>query len=131
MTIRIATAAALLALAAPAAAADDSLDYNTLIDCAAYNQLLIVVFSANDGATKNKADIDEFKGRAAALMTIATVSSKSPAEKIQADAGAKRDAMFTSLTQEGAADTLLKEYAGRCDTMGRAAKLALDDAMAK
>jgi hypothetical protein len=132
MKIRIAaTAAALLAMAAPAAAADGALTYQSVTHCAAFNLLLAQVYSAGDQAAATATEIDTFSNQAAALMVVATAMNNSTTEQVQADVTAENDTMIASLDGDGAAEKLISDNMVSCTVMGQAAKETLDKMLAE
>jgi hypothetical protein len=130
MKIRIA-AAALLAMAAPATAADGAVTYQSVTHCAAFNLLLAQVYSAGDQAAAKTTEIDTFSGQAAALMVVATAMNGATTEQVQADVTAENDTMIASLDGEGAADQLISDNMVSCNAMGQAAKESLDKMLAE
>lgn len=127
--------AALIALAAPATAfaAEDTLSYEKLTHCAAFNMLLSQVMSVGEDKDKaqNKAQAETFAKHSAALMVVATVSSKKDIKLVQGDVATQNDAMIKSLGEAGAADRLVSENLETCSAMGQAAFLAIEEATAK
>lgn len=123
MKIRIvAAAAALLSLATPTvASADDGLNYNDLIHCAAFNQVVAGVLGLGDGAAKNKDQIETFNNQSVSLMVIAAVSADKDAETVAKEVSAKSDVMIDTLADESKQDAFLEENFDKCNSMGKAA----------
>lgn len=130
-----AAAAAMLALAVPTAsnAADDDLSYGKLTHCAAFNMLLAQVMSVGDGKDKpeNKQAAETFTNQAAALMVVATITSKKDPKAVEADVSSQNDAMINSLGQPGAADRLVNDNLETCNNLGKAAYAAVQEASKK
>ncbi|MFM5924226.1 MAG: hypothetical protein ACKOPG_08590 [Novosphingobium sp.] len=136
MKFRIAAAAAaLLAVAMPTAssAADDGMSYDKLTHCAAFNMLLSQVMSVGDDKDKpeNKTQAETFTNQAAALMVVATVTSKKDPKVVQADVSAENDKMIASLSEKGAADKLVGDNLETCNAMGKAAYQAVQEVTKK
>ncbi len=123
-------AAVMLALAAPAAAADEPPTYQNVTHCAAFNLLLAQVLTAGNKADAKQAEIDNYSNQAAALMVVAATMSNLSTDKVHADVTVQNDAMIKSLNGGGAGEKLIGDNMVNCDAMGQAAKQTLDRLLA-
>ena len=129
MKIRFAAAGAgLLALTAPGiASADDTPTYASVTHCAAYNKLLVRVYSYGDGAAKHKTEIATYNNQWDALAQIATIMSKKESKDVADDISAQENAMFQMLSDDGASSKLIADNNASCVSMGKDAYQALID----
>ena len=117
-----AATAALFALSlSTMSSADDKLKYEDLVHCAATNQVVAGVLSLDDGATKNKADIDTYNGQAAALMAIASVGSNKEVKVVQTDTSTEVDAIIKILGDKDKSSDWIKTEVPKCKSLGEAA----------
>jgi hypothetical protein len=133
MKFRFAAAtAALVALSLPTmSSADDKLKYEDLIHCAATNMVIAGVFSLDDGATKNKTQIDTYNGQAAALMAIAAVGSNKESKVVQDDTSKETDAIIAVLADKDKSDGFIKTEVPKCNTLGQAAVEVVNESKTK
>ena len=127
---RIATVvAALAAFGLPGlASADDGLKYEDLVHCAATNIVIASVLSLNDGATKNKDDIEVSTNQAAALMTIATIGSKKDSKVVQGDVSKETDVLMDLVADKDKSSAWIEKDVPTCRDLGKAAIAVLDEA---
>ena len=124
-----AATAALVALTLPAmSSAEDKLKYEDLIHCAATNMVIAGVFSLDDGATKNKTQIDTYNSQAAALMAVASISSSKETEAVQADTSKETDVIIAVLGDKNKSSDFIKSEVPKCNTLGQAAVEVVNDA---
>ena len=117
-----AVSVALAALALPTMlSAADGLKYEDLVHCAATNLVIAQVLGLDDGATKNKTDIDKFQNQAASLMAIASVGSKKDTDTVIADTKKEQDAVIAIIGDKSKSDGFISTDVPKCKTMGEAA----------
>ena len=123
--MRFRFAAAIAALAAVSmssmASADDKLKYEDLIHCAATNMVVAGVLGLDDGKTKNKDVIDTFNSQAAALMAIASISSKKETAAVMADTSTESKVIIAVLANNDKSKIFIETELPRCKTLGQAA----------
>lgn len=130
MNIRYAAAAAaLVALSAPSiASADDGLQYNDLVHCAATNLVIAAVLSLDGGDVKNKDSIETFNNQAVALEVVATVGLKKDVEVVKADVDADSKQIIENMSDAAKNKTFVDVDVPKCMTMGKAAYDAVEEA---
>jgi len=127
-----ATALLSLGLAAPVMAQTDEVDmpYPRVTHCAALNIVLGQVLGA--GPDKDKAEVktqsETYLAQAAALTLVAAMMNDKDPESVQKEVFAKSESLVSSLSDEAAADALLKRDFGTCTEMGKAAYDAVQEA---
>ncbi len=129
MKMRFAAAtAALLAMSAPSiASADDGLQYNDLVHCAATNMVIAAVLSLDGGDVKNKSDIETFNSQAVALQVVATVGMKKDVEVVKADVTADSKQIIDNMSDAAKNKTFIDVDVPKCMTMGKAAYDAVEE----
>lgn len=121
-------AATLAAFALPgSASADDPLTYQDLVHCAATNIVIASVLSLDDGAVKNKTEIDAFTNQAAALMTVATTSSKKDAKVVQDDIRTESTALIDVVSDKDKSKAFIEKDVLTCNDLGKAALQVLNE----
>lgn len=129
MQRHFATAAATLAaFTLPGiASADDPLTYQDLVYCAATNIVIASVLSLDDGAVKNKTEIDTFTNQAAALMTVATTGSKKDAKAVQEDIRTESTALIDVVSDKDKSEAFINKDVPTCNGLGKAALQGLNE----
>lgn len=121
MKLKIAAAAAALAaLSMPTvSSADDGLKYSDLIHCAATSIVVAQVLDTKTG--ENKATVDKMNNQAAALMAIASVTSKKETDAVMADTRKEQDAVMAILGDNSKSSAFIETEVPKCKTLGEAA----------
>lgn len=121
MKLKIAAAAAALAaLSMPTvSSADDGLKYSDLIHCAATS--IVVAQVLDDKTGENKATVDKMNNQAAALMAIASVTSKKETDAVMADTRKEQDAVMAILGDNSKSSAFIETEVPKCKTLGEAA----------
>ncbi len=124
-------AAAIGALAAVSmsgmASADDKLNYEDLIHCAATNMVVAGVLSLDDGKTKNKDQIETINSQAAALMAIASIGSNKDTATVQADTSKETDVIIAVLADKDKSKPFIATEVPKCNTVGQAAVQVINE----
>ena len=124
-----AATAALVAFSLPAmSSAEDKLKYEDLVHCAATNQVIAGVFSLDDGATKNKTQIETYNNQAQALQVIAAVGSSKEAKVVLDDTSKEVDVIIAVLGDKTKSDAFIKNEVPKCNSLGQAAVEVVNDA---
>ena len=129
MKIRFAAAAAaLVALSAPSiASAEDGLQYNDLVHCAATNLVIAAVLSLDGGDVKNKDSIETFNNQAVALEVVATIGLKKDVEVVKADVDADSTLIVNNMSDTVKNKTFIDVDVPNCMIMGKAAYDAVEE----
>ena len=129
MKIRFAAAAAaLVALSAPSiASAEDGLQYNDLVHCAATNLVIAAVLSLDGGDVKNKDSIETFNNQAVALEVVATIGLKKDVEVVKADVDADSKQIINNMADTVKNKTFIDVDVPNCMIMGKAAYDAVEE----
>ena len=129
MKIRFAAAAAaLVALSAPSiASAEDGLQYNDLVHCAATNLVIAAVLSLDGGDVKNKDSIETYRNQAVALEVVATVGLKKDVEVVKADVDADSTLIVNNMSDTVKNKTFIDVDVPNCMIMGKAAYDAVEE----
>lgn len=124
-----AAAAAFAALSVPTvSSADDGLKYSDLIHCAATSLVVAQVLGMDDGTTKDTVTIDKMNDQAAALMAIASVSSKKETDAVIADTKVEQAAVIAILGDKSKSSGFIQTEVPKCKTLGEAAVEVINDA---
>lgn len=124
-----AATAALVALSLPTmSSAEDKLNYEDLIHCAATNKVIAEVFSLDDGATKNKTQIETYNNQAQALQVIAAVSSSKEAKVVVDDTSKEVRVIIAVFGDKTKSDDFIKTEVPKCNLLGQAAVEVVNDA---
>lgn len=129
MKLKIAAAAAAFAaLGVPTvSSADDGLKYGDLIHCAATSLVVAQVLGMDDGKAKDTATIDKMNDQAAALMAIASISSKKDTDAVIADTKVEQKAVIAILTDNAKSSDFIQTEVPKCKTLGEAAVEVIND----
>lgn len=120
---------ALSALTVPTTShAAGDLNYNDLVHCAAFNQVVAGVLGLDGGDVKNKDQIDQFNNYSVSLMVIAAVSADKDAKAVGADVSAESDKIIDALGDSAKSDSYIDDNMNTCVTMGKAAVQVVDEA---
>lgn len=120
---------ALVALSLPTlSSAEDKLKYEDLVHCAATNQVIAGVFSLDDGATKNKTQIDTANSQAQALMVIAAVGSSKDAKVVLEDTSKEADVIIATLADKSKSSAFIDSEVPKCNSLGEAAVQVVNEA---
>lgn len=134
MKLKFAAAtAALVAFSLPAmSSAEDKLKYEDLVHCAATNQVIAGVFSLDDGATKNKTQIETYNSQATALQVIAAVGSSKDAKMVLDDTSKEVAVIIAVLgdADKSKSKAFIETEVPKCNTLGQAAVEVVNDAKA-
>ena len=123
-----AAAAALVAVSAPSvASAEDGLQYNDLVHCAATNLVIAAVLSLDGGDVKNKDSIETYRNQAVALEVVATVGLKKDVEVVKADVDADSTLIVNNMSDTVKNKTFIDVDVPKCMTMGKAAYDAVEE----
>lgn len=128
MKIKLLGAAAALAvfsMSGVANAAEDTVPYSTLTNCAAFVMLEAQVYGTDDSTTEEKAKSESFYRQAAALTVAASLLHDKNSDTVLADVKAQNSKMIDQLGNDGYAKKLIEDNAETCNAMGEAAAEAL------
>ncbi|MEQ1497741.1 MAG: hypothetical protein ABL914_03700 [Novosphingobium sp.] len=120
---------ALSAITVPTASqAESGLNYNDLVHCAAFNQVVAGVLGLDGGEVKNKDQIDQFNGYSVSLMVIAAVSADKDAKQVGAEVSTESDKIIEILGDSAKSDGYIEENMSTCVNMGKAAVEVVEEA---
>lgn len=125
-------AAALAALAMSGAAGaagsdDDKVSYAELTNCAAFVLLEAQVYDSDSGTAEDKAKAETYYQHAASLTVAAALLNDKDPKVVTDEVKQLNTKMIGSLSQDGAAEKLIKDNAELCNALGQAAHEALND----
>lgn len=124
-------AAALVALAMSGAAGadDDKISYAEITNCAAFVLLEAQVYGGDTGTptAEDKAKSETYYQHAASLTVAAALLNDKDPKVVTEEVKQLNTAMIDTLSQDGAAEKLIKDNAELCNALGEAAHEALND----
>lgn len=90
------------------------------------------MFSLDDGATKNKTQIETYNSQAAALQVIAAVGSSKDAKMVLDDTSKEVDVIIAVLgnADKSKSKAFIETEVPKCNTLGQAAVEVVNDAKA-
>lgn len=122
-----AVALAAFAMAASAGAADDKVSYAELTNCAAFVLLEAQVYDSDDGTAEDKSKAETYYQHAASLTVAAALLNDKDPKMVTEEVKQLNTKMISSLSQDGAAEKLIKDNAELCNALGEAAYDALNE----
>lgn len=122
-----AVALSTLAVSSQVGAADGDLSYDELTNCAAFVLLEAQVYDGDKASSEDKAKAENYYQQAASLTVAASLLSKKDAKVVTEEVKGRNSKMIESLSQDGAAEKLIRDNAERCNALGQAAQEALAD----
>ena len=109
------------------ASAEDGLQYNDLVHCAATNLVIAAVLSLDGGDVKNKDSIETYRNQAVALEVVATVGLKKDVEVVKADVDADSTLIVNNMSDTVKNKTFIDVDVPNCMIMGKAAYDAVEE----
>ena len=122
-----AVALAAFAMSASAGAADDKVSYAELTNCAAFVLLEAQVYDSDDGTAEDKTKAETYYQHAASLTFAAALLNDKDPKMVTEEVKQLNTKMISSLSQDGAAEKLIKDNAELCNALGEAAYDALNE----
>ena len=122
-----AVALAALAMSASAGAEDDKVSYAELTNCAAFVLLEAQVYDSDDGSAEDKSRAETYFQHAASLTVAAALLNDKDPKAVTEEVKQLNTKMIGSLSQDGAAEKLIRDNAELCNALGEAAYTALND----
>ena len=122
-----AVALAAFAISASAGAADDKVSYAELTNCAAFVLLEAQVYDSDDGTAEDKTKSETYYQHAASLTVAAALLNDKDPKMVTEEVKQLNTKMISSLSQDGAAERLIKDNAELCNALGEAAYEALNE----
>jgi DNA-directed RNA polymerase specialized sigma54-like protein len=122
-----AAALAALVMSGAAGADDDKVSYAELTNCAAFVLLEAQVYDSDSGTAEDKAKAETYYQHAASLTYAAALLNDKDPKAVTEDVKKLNTTMIDSLSQDGAAEKLIKDNAELCNALGQAAHEALND----
>ena len=122
-----AVALAAFAMSASAGAADDKVSYAELTNCAAFVLLEAQVYDSDDGTAEDKTKSETYYQHAASLTVAAALLNDKDPKMVTEEVKQLNTKMISSLSQDGAAEKLIKDNAELCNALGEAAYDALNE----
>ena len=113
-------------LVAPVAAnADDSLTYEELAHCAAFNLFASDIYAGGSDPDKTKDKSQKFKDQAVALMVAGVALSKKDTEVVVNDVKARKQVMWDMISDSAKVNKLIEDNTKNCNMLGEVAAEAL------
>ena len=122
-----AVALAAFAMSASAGAADDKVSYAELTNCAAFVLLEAQVYDSDDGTAEDKTKSETYYQHAASLTVAAALLNDKDPKMVTEEVKQLNTKMISSLSQDGAAEKLIRDNAELCNALGEAAYEALNE----
>lgn len=122
-----AVALAAFAMSASAGAQDDKVSYAELTNCAAFVLLEAQVYDSDDGTAEDKSKAETYYQHAASLTVAAALLNDKDPKMVTEEVKQLNTKMISSLSQDGAAEKLIKDNAELCNALGEAAYEALNE----
>ena len=122
-----AVALAAFAMSASVGAADDKVSYAELTNCAAFVLLEAQVYDSDDGTAEDKTQAETYYQHAASLTVAAALLNDKDPKMVTEEVKQLNTKMISSLSQDGAAERLIKDNAELCNALGEAAYEALNE----
>lgn len=123
-----AVALAAFAMSASAGAADDDkVSYAELTNCAAFVLLEAQVYDSDDASAEDKTKAETYYQHAASLTVAAALLNDKDPKMVTEEVKQLNTKMISSLSQDGAAEKLIRDNAELCNALGEAAYEALND----
>ena len=122
-----AVALAAFAMSASAGAQDDKVSYAELTNCAAFVLLEAQVYDSDDGTAEDKSKAETYYQHAASLTVAAALLTDKDPKMVTEEVKQLNTKMISSLSQDGAAEKLIKDNAELCNALGEAAYDALNE----
>jgi DNA-directed RNA polymerase specialized sigma54-like protein len=122
-----AVALAAFAMSASAGAADDKVSYAELTNCAAFVLLEAQVYDSDDATAEDKTKAETYYQHAASLTVAAALLNDKDPKAVTEEVKQLNTKMISSLSQDGAAEKLIKDNAELCNALGEAAYDALNE----
>lgn len=122
-----AVALAAFAMSAAAGAQDDKVSYAELTNCAAFVLLEAQVYDSDDGTAEDKSKAETYYQHAASLTVAAALLNDKDPKMVTEEVKQLNTKMISSLSQDGAAEKLIKDNAELCNALGEAAYDALNE----
>ncbi|WP_309622031.1 hypothetical protein [Novosphingobium sp.] len=122
-----AVALAAFAMSASAGADDDKVSYAELTNCAAFVLLEAQVYDSDDGTAEDKTKAETYYQHAASLTVAAALLNDKDPKMVTEEVKQLNTKMISSLSQDGAAEKLIRDNAELCNALGEAAYEALND----
>lgn len=122
-----AVALAAFAMSASAGAQDDKVSYAELTNCAAFVLLEAQVYDSDDGTAEDKSKAETYYQHAASLTVAAALLNDKDPKMVTEEVKQLNTKMISSLSQDGAAEKLIKDNAELCNALGEAAYDALNE----
>ncbi len=113
-------------LVAPvAASAADSLTYEEVAHCAAFNLFASDIYGGGSDPEKTKDKSEKFKNQAVALMVAGVALSKKEAEVVVNDVKARKQVMWDMINDADKVNKLIQDNTKNCNMLGEVAAEAL------
>lgn len=113
-------------LAAPTvAAAADTLTYEEVAHCAAFNLFASEIYAGGSDPEKTKDKSEKFKGQAVALMVAGVALSKKEAEVVVNDVKGRKQVMWDMINDSAKVNKLIEDNTKNCNMLGEVAAEAL------
>jgi len=113
-------------MAAPTVAtASDTLTYEELAHCAAFNLFASDIYAGGSEPEKTKDKSEKFKNQAVALMVAGVALSKKETDAVVNDVKGRKQAMMDMISDSTKVNKLIEDNTKNCNMLGEAAAEAL------
>jgi len=112
-------------LVAPVAQAADTLTYEEVAHCAAFNLFASDIYGGGTDPEKTKDKSEKFKNQAVALMVAGVALSKKDAEVVVNDVKARKQVMWDMINDSAKVNKLIEDNTKNCNMLGEVAAEAL------